>query len=120
MGLCAAKLRTPVRELESETLNAGYNSSLHYLVLQPGHSGFVEEFLLYFSNKDIGKLDLSISEKSLRHVFHQRLASFYKHKSITCLGEFRMIVNRKISVMIINAFNLSISKLIIFCLWIFF
>ena len=117
MGLCATRIRTPVVELESETLNAGYNSSLHYLVLQPAHSGLsFEEFLLYFSNKDIGKLEQAISEKSLRDEFHKRLGSFYKHKSITCLGEFRMIVKRKVSVKIINGFNLSISKLIIFCL----
>ena len=70
-------------------------SSLHYLALQPGHSGLsFEDFLLYFSNKDIGKLDLAISETILRDAFHERLGSFYNQNEITCMGEFRMIAKR--------------------------
>ena len=75
-----------------------YKSSLHYVALQPSHSGLsFEEFLLYFSNKDIGKLDLVISETILRDAFHQRLGSFYNTNEITCLGEFKMLSNRNVS-----------------------
>ena len=72
-----------------------YKSSLHYLALQPSYSGLsFEVFLLYFSSKDIGKLDLAISETNLRDAFHNRLGYFYRHNEITCMGELSLIVNR--------------------------
>ena len=75
-----------------------YKSILHYLALQPGHSGLsFEEFLLYFSNTDIGRLDLAISETILRDAFHSRLGLFYNKNDITCLGEFKMIANGCVS-----------------------
>ena len=89
-----------------------YKSSLHYLALQPGHSGLsFEDFLLYFSNKDIGKLDLAISETILRTAFHKRLGSFYNQYIISCLGELRMLANRKVSIGMCDANHLSISKI---------
>ena len=92
-----------------------YKSSLHYLVLQLGHSGLsCEEFLLYFSNKDIGKLDLAISETVLRDAFHKRLGSFYNRNKMTCFGEFKMITNRNASLEKCNAPEVSIG-IIIFC-----
>ena len=88
-----------------------YKSSLHYLALQPGHSGLsFEEFLIYFSNKDIGKLDLAISETILRDAFHKRLASFYNKNKITCIGEFKMIINRNLSIEKCEASEVSICK----------
>ena len=88
-----------------------YKSILHYLALKPGHSGLsFEEFLLYFSNKDIGKLDLAISETILRDAFHQRLGSFYELREISCFGELKMIVNRNVSVEKCDASELSIGK----------
>ena len=88
-----------------------YKSSLHCLALQPGHSGLsFEEFLLYFSNKDIGKLELAISEKSLRDTFHQRLDSFYNKNIISCFGEFRMIAKGSIPLEKCEAANVSIGK----------
>ena len=88
-----------------------YKSILHYLALQP-HSGLsFEEFLLYFSNKDIGKLDLAISETILRDAFHKKLASFYNHNNIiTCLGEFKMITNRHVRLEKCKAIEISIGK----------
>ena len=86
-------------------------SSLHCLALQPGHSGLsFKEFLLYFSNKDIGKLDLAISEKSLRETFHQRLDSFYNTNIISCFGEFRMIAKGGVLLEKCEAANVSIGK----------
>ena len=90
-----------------------YKSSLHYLALQTAHSGLsFEEFLLYFSNKDIGKLDLAISETSLRQAFYESLGSFYNHYIISCLGELRMLANRKVSIGMCDANHLSISKIL--------
>ena len=75
-----------------------YKSSFHYLALQAGQSGLsFEEFLLYFSNKDIGKLDLAISETILRQAFYERLGSFYNQNIISCLEEFKMIASRNVS-----------------------
>ena len=88
-----------------------YKSSFHYLALQPSHSGLLfDEFLLYFSNKDIGKLHLAISETVLRDAFHKRLGSFYDTNIISCWDEFKMIVNRCIFLEKCNAPNLLISK----------
>ena len=76
-----------------------YKSILHYLVLQPGHSGLsFEDFLLYFSNNDMGKLDLTISETILRNAFHQRLGSFYNSNEITCIEEFKLLSDRNVSI----------------------
>ena len=88
-----------------------YKSSLHYLALQPGHSGLLfEDFLLYSSNKDIGKLDLAISETILRDSFHNKLGSYYNHNEITFLEEFKMIVNRGVSIVKCDAPKVSIGK----------
>ena len=88
-----------------------YKSSLHYLALQPGHSGVsFADFLLYFSNKDIGKLDLAISETILRDAFYKRLGPFYNHKKITCLDEFKLIVNRRLSIDNCHAPEVSIGN----------
>ena len=92
---------------------ANYKSILHYLVLQPSHSGLsFGEFLLYFSNKDIGKIDLTISETILRDAFHQRLGSFYNNNEITCFGEFMMIAKNGVSLEICRASTVSISTLV--------
>ena len=89
-----------------------YKSSLHYLALQPSHSGFTfEEFSLYLSNKDVGKLDLAISETILRDAFHKRLGSFYNNNETTCMGELAMIVSRSVSLIKCAAPYLSISKI---------
>ena len=91
-------------------LKNDYKSSLHYLVLQPGHSGiFFEEFLLFFSNKDIGKLDITISETILRNAFHQRLGSFYNKNIITCMGEFKMIANNLVPLEKCNASSVYVG-----------
>ena len=88
-----------------------YKSSLYYLFLQPSHSGLsFEDFLLHFSNKDIGKLDLAISETILRDAFYQRLGSFYNRNIITCQDEFKMIVNRNLSIEKCDAPNVSIGN----------
>ena len=88
-----------------------YKSSLHYLALLPGHSGLsFEEFLYYFSNKDIGKLDLAISETILRDAFYKRLGSYYNKNKITCFGEFKMIINRNLSIEKCEASKVSICK----------
>ena len=87
-----------------------YKSSFHYLVLQLGHSGLsCEEFLLYFSNKDIGKLDLAISETVLRDSFYKRLGSFYNNNEMTCFGELRMIAKGGPSIDRCQAPNVSIG-----------
>ena len=88
-----------------------YKSSLHYLALQPSHSGLsFEDFLLYFSNKDIGKLDLAISEIVLRNAFHKRLGSFYSHNIISCMDELELVVNRNVSIGKCVAPMLSIGR----------
>ena len=90
---------------------ADYKSSLHYLALKPCHSGLsFEDFLLCFTNKDIGKLDLAISETKLRDAFLKRLGSFYIHNDITCLDEFRMIVNRNVALERCQAPDVSIGN----------
>ena len=89
-------------------------SSLHYLALQPGHSGLsFEEFLLYFSNKDIGKLDLAISETILRDAFHERLGSFYDSHKISCLEEFKILARRGVFLDICQAPDVSIRTCVI-------
>ena len=90
-----------------------YKSSLHYLALKPGHSGLsFEEFLQYLSNKDIGKLDLAISETILRDAFHKRLGSFYNCNLISCIGEFKIIVNHHISIIKCDVPEVSVGKTI--------
>ena len=97
--------------LDQKMQISDYKSSLHYLALKPGHSGLsFEDFLLYFSNKDIGKLDLAISETILRDAFYKRLGSFYNSNTITCLEEFEIIVKRGVSMQRCEAPNLSIGK----------
>ena len=87
-----------------------YKSSLHYLALQPSHSGIsFEVFLLYFSNKDIGKLDLAISETNLRDAFHQRLGSFYNKNEITFMNELKLVAKRNIAIKVCKAPNLSMG-----------
>ena len=89
---------------------SGYKSSLHYLALQPGHSGLsFEDFLLYFANKDIGKLDIAISETILRDVFFKRLGSFYRNNKITCSDEFKMVAKRGLSLSTCDARMVSIG-----------
>ena len=79
-------------------LRCDYKSILHYLALQPGHSGIsFEEFLLYFTNKNIGKLNRAISETIVRDAFHKRLGSYYSHMEISCFEEFRMATYNNIS-----------------------
>ena len=79
-------------------LKSDYKSSLHYLALQPNNLEHpFDEFLLYFTNKDIGRLDLAISETILRNEFIKGLNLFYKHNEITCQDEFKMLVNHNIS-----------------------
>ena len=96
-------------------LKDSYKSSLHYLALQPGHSGLsFEEFLLYFSNKDIGMLNISISETFLRDAFHQRLGSFYTYNKISCAGEFEMIANTYLMLEKVVAPTVEMSKLSLF------
>ena len=63
-----------------------------------------------FQTRDIGKLDLAISETILRDAFHKRLGSFYNHNIITCLDEFKMIVNRNLSIEKCDAPNVSIGN----------
>ena len=88
-----------------------YKSILHYIALQPSHSGLsFEEFLLYFSNKDIGKLDLALSETILRAAFHQRSGSFYDNNKIICIEELIMISSRKLSLGECIAPDLSIGE----------
>ena len=88
-----------------------YKSSLHYLVLQPVNSGLsFEGFLLYFTNKDVGKLDLAISETTLRDAFNKRLGSFYNHNKISCPGEFEWISCRKLSIERCDAGGIFLSK----------
>ena len=89
---------------------SGYKSSLHYLALQPGHSGLsFENFLLYFTNNDIGKLDLAISETILRNVFLIRLGSFYRKNKITCVEEFKMVALRGLSLSTCDARMVAIG-----------
>ena len=93
-GTCKLMNEKTTKMQESE-----YKSSLHYLALQPSHSGLsFEEFLLYFTNKDIGRLDLAISETILRDAFHQRLGYYYNRYIISCFDELKMIVNRAVCV----------------------
>ena len=76
-----------------------YKSSLHYLVLQPASSGLaLEYFLLYFTNKNIGRLDLALSETTLRDAFHKRLGSFYKDNSILWPEELDWISGRNMPI----------------------
>ena len=90
-----------------------YKSSFHFLALQPGHSGLsFDEFLLYLSNIDIGKLDLAISETILRDAFYKRLGFYYDHNGITCLEEFKMVAKRNVSLQRCEAPSVPIGKII--------
>lgn len=73
-------------------LKNSYKSSLHYLVLQSSHSGLsFEDFLLYFSNRDIGKLNSLTCETVLRDALRERLSSFYSNNKVTSEEEFRLV-----------------------------
>ena len=91
-------------------LKSDYKSSLHYLALQPNNLEHpFDEFLLYFTNKDIGRLDIAISETILRNEFVKGLNLFYKNNEITCQDEFKMIVNHNVS------FEKCIAKTVTIC-----
>ena len=88
-----------------------YKSSLHYLALQPSHSGLpFGDFLLYFPNKDIGKFDCAISETTLRDAFHKSLDSYYIHREITCVGEMNLVLKLNLSLEKCQAPEVSIGK----------
>ena len=77
-----------------------YSSSLHYILLQPHNSGFsfiTQQFLLLLSNKDIGKLDITLSDKEMRQAFHSRLGSYYSSNDIKYKGELEFLVKRNIA-----------------------
>ena len=97
---------------ENISSRGGYNSSFHYLLLLPDNAGqSFKKFLLYFRNKDIGKLDLAISDTILRKEFFRRLGYFYEKRKITSAGEFKMIANRSVSLVTCKTLpDLSISK----------
>ena len=85
-------------------LKSSFKSILHYLILQPDDSGnSLNQFLLYFTNNDFGKLDLAISETILRDVFHKRAGSFYFYNKINSIEEFKFIVNRGLAIEICDA-----------------
>ena len=77
-----------------------YSSSLHYILLQPSNSGFsfiTEKFLLFLSNKDIGKLDITLSDKDMRRAFYSRLGSYYSFNDIHYKGELEFLAKRNIA-----------------------
>ena len=88
-----------VNSTPTEIGRDGFKSSLHYILLQPLNSGFsfiFNEFLLLLSNKDIGKLDIALSEKVLHDIFIERIGYFYEYNAVKYAGELEMIVKRKI------------------------
>ena len=92
-------------------LKDSYQSILHYLILQPKHSGTsLGSFLLYFTNKDISKLHLALSETPLRDAFYQSLGSFYNKNTITCTSELNSISNHSLVLEKCNAPRVSIGK----------
>ena len=98
-------------------MSTDYKSILHYLALQPPRIGLsFEEFLLFFTHKDIGKLDVAISETLLRNTFHERLGSFYNSNEISCLGEFKFIINFNLALVKCDASELSIGRHRDFCI----
>ena len=79
-------------------LKDSYQSSLHYLALQPGHSGVpFQSFLLFFTDKDVWRLYSSFSEKSLRDSLRASLTFYYNHNKFICCKEFKMIACNSIS-----------------------
>lgn len=78
-----------------------YKSALHYILLQPLDSGFsdvTDDFLLLLSNKEIGLLDIALSEKVLRDSFFEKAGNYYYYNDISCPSELELVVNRKIAV----------------------
>lgn len=94
---CKMSSALSISELSNDDL---YLSSLHYILLQPPNSGFsflTEQFLLFLSNKDIGKLDITLSKKDMRQAFHSRLGSYYVINDIKSKAELELLVKRSIS-----------------------
>ena len=75
-----------------------YLSPLHYFLSQPeGVSFKYIDFFLYFTNAELGKLDIAISEVSLRKIFIKRVGLYYNHNPIISRSEFDWILSRNIS-----------------------
>ena len=97
--------------LSEMDLKDSYKSILHYLILQPNHSGTsLGSSLFYFTNKDINKLHLALSETHLRDAFYQSLGSFYNKNTITCVSELNSIINHSVVLEKCNAPRVSIGK----------
>ena len=62
-----------------------------------GFSFITEQFLLLLSNKDIGKLDISLSDEDMRRAFYSRLGSYYSFNDIKYKGELEFLAKRNIA-----------------------
>lgn len=85
----------------------GYKSALHYVLLRPFESGFpfravfphtTDCFLLFLTNKELGLLDIALSERAVRKAFHDQLGYYYFYDNITCEGELSMLAKRHIEI----------------------
>ena len=87
-------------------------SVLHYLALQHSQSGlsFEESLLSYLTPKDIGKLDIAISEAPLRKGFHNCLPSYYNKTKVNSIDELKLIVNRRLSLEKFTAPMISVGQ----------
>ena len=80
---------------------AGYESALHYILLQPLESGFsylTDGFLRFLTNKELGLLDIALSDKTMRKAFHEQAGYYYCYYNMSCEGELDMLVNRQIQI----------------------
>ena len=86
-------------------------SVLHYLALQHSQAGlsFEESLLSYLKPNDIGKLDIAISETSLRKEFHNHLHAYYNKNKINSVDELKFIVKRRLSLEKLTAPRISIG-----------
>ena len=89
-------------EIEGYTsYHAGYQSALHYILLQPLESGFsylTDGFLRFLTNKELGLLDIALSDKAMREAFHEQAGYYYCYYNISCDGELDMLVDRQIQI----------------------
>lgn len=53
-------------------------------------------FFSYLTNRELGKLDITISDKNLRKLYHQYASIFYLNNQVQSLDELKWIMTRRI------------------------
>ena len=89
------------------------SSALHYIITH-SFSFLLKDFLLFFTNKEIGKFLVSLTDKELLNIVCQVLCFYYQQRLILSRSEVNMLISREIPLISINIGFYCISGKILF------